>query len=334
MAHPLWESKCGIIAAHLWFPIPFLFDLFLSFEEIVSFSIDAASCRIKSSNSMFRNVYYAVWNALTKCDQFQTIYVDLNSHWIIDDSFSRYIYSTIKNWNSYTIRIYIHSWGMWLAQYQFTNSWISLNLATISIYRENKIYWWRAVGRIENLGSFFLSLVEMMAIFRVMRVKHTVASFYISRARFMCMRTQRKYVNKNTSWISSQCFNSAIDFLILDIYIVVEFSGYGMWKCIWWYTSDFFPLSNDGTHHLKRISRMTIGNISRSNHWLILKLNRSMQCTWLALCVCVSLAELYLRHYCDRCFAYEPSQFSDQKYGGKMRLWMWHQNHKMNEKAS
>lgn len=142
----------------------------------------------------------------------------LNNRWQLQ---SIYIYSTIKNWNSYTIRICIHSWGMWLAQYQFTNSWISLNLATISIYRENKIYWWRAVGRIENLGSFFLSLVEMMAIFRVMRVKHTVASFYISRARFMCMRTQRKYVNKNTSWISSQCFNSAIDFLILDIYIVV-----------------------------------------------------------------------------------------------------------------
>lgn len=146
------SSESGIIAAHLWFSIPFLslpalvaFFLFL-FGESISFSIDGSIYpSIGAVAACFR--MYAIWNALTKCDQFRTIYVDLNSHWIIDDRFNRYIlYCSIR----IEIRIHTHTHARFGFTFmrihiheacQFTNSWIIFNLATVSLLRiENKMF--------------------------------------------------------------------------------------------------------------------------------------------------------------------------------------------------
>lgn len=63
-----------------------------------------------------------------RCDQFQTIYVDLNSHWIIDDSLNQYnVYSTIA------------------FECQFINSWISLS-GRFDTIPKNVKYCWTVLG--------------------------------------------------------------------------------------------------------------------------------------------------------------------------------------------
>lgn len=101
-------------------------------------------------------------------------------------------------------------------------------------------------------------------------------------------------------------FNSAKDFLHFGIA-----SGVRVCLVIWLFlgmecgnilrASDFFSMitAHQTMSHLMRILRMTFGNISRSNHWPILKLNRSV--------VCISVAEQSragLGHLiCDQCWS-------------------------------
>lgn len=129
---------------------------------------------ITSGNgSRFR--MYAIWNALTKCDQFSTIYVDLNSHWIIDDRFNRYITLLYQNRNAYTHMMRIHnshSWGVCLLACQFTNSWISFNLAIlVSLCIEGKkMLGVRYCTNSEKAGArSFLSLLKWWRYFECCR---------------------------------------------------------------------------------------------------------------------------------------------------------------------
>lgn len=94
----------------------------------------------------------------------------------------------------------------------------SFNLAIAPWCIERELCWW-AVGREWRKASLlFSTAVEMMAIFRMLQVKHTVASFISIRV--LCalhVRNGNMLINRTFPEYHHNVFNSPIDFLNFGI---------------------------------------------------------------------------------------------------------------------